>query len=95
MSADDQAERHEEALRRTSPTRELPQDFDSWHTSDNTGGSRAADTWSSGGAMPGVITPDLQGPTKALQYPDTAGSGFAEGNNNAEDIFRNPHGGRR
>jgi hypothetical protein len=87
-ASEDQAKYHEEALRRASPTRELPADFVDWRQSDATGGLQTGDTWSSGGIMPGVTTPDLQGPTKALTYPDNPGGEFAEGNDNAEDIIR-------
>jgi hypothetical protein len=90
---DDQAEVNREAWRRSNPYGEIPPGAPPQAIPANAG-LNIGDTWSSGVAMPGVETPDLQGPTKPLHYPDTAGGGFSEGNHNTEDIIRNPHGRR-
>ena len=98
-TVEEQAARHAEACRRANPAREIPEGEPGHDIINRPAGfgvgpntMSSGDTWSSGGAMPGVETPDLQGPTKPLTYPDNAGGGFAEGNHNTEDIIR---GGRR
>ncbi len=54
--------------------------------------ARGFDAWSASGALPGVVTPDLQGPQPPLGFGVVpVPSGFQEGNANTLDIFHNPH----
>jgi hypothetical protein len=93
---DEQAAAHAEAWRRSNPNNELqggtpPEGYISANA-----GLQAGDMWSSGGEMPGVMTPDLQGPTPPLAPGVTpVAEDFGEGNFNVEEIVRNPHGWRR
>jgi hypothetical protein len=66
---EDQAALAAEAYRRANPYGEIPAGSPPEGASTGAG-LQIGDTWSSGGEMPGMTTPDLQGPTRALGYPD-------------------------
>ena len=75
-TVEEQAARHAEACRRANPAREIPEGEPGHDIINRPAGfgvgpntMSSGDTWSSGGAMPGVETPDLQGPTKPLTSP--------------------------
>jgi hypothetical protein len=93
-----QAERHTEAYRRAHPNREIFADEPGSDVATNAGlhigpaNIPAHDTWSSGGAMPGVTTPDNQGPENPFGRELTESPRIDIGRANTEDIVR---GGRR
>ena len=98
MSVEEQAALHAEAYRRAHPGREIPEGSPPIGVPENGGfrigpetvrNPKAADTWSSGGNMPGIMTPDLQGPEPPLGQTAVAP---VETPRNMEDIIRNPHG---
>jgi len=90
-TTDDQAAIHAEAWRRSSPDRTVPEGAPPHGVTTNAGlgigvvTPKTNDTWSSGGAMPGVTTPDLQGPKGDITGNS---AGFEQGNANTEDIVR-------
>lgn len=59
-TVEDQAALNAEAWRRSDPNREIPADAPP-STAPSGAGLQIGDMWSSGGMMPGVTTPDLQG----------------------------------
>jgi hypothetical protein len=98
----EQAARHAEACRRAHPNREIPEGEPGHDLINQTAGLHlgpntmsSGDTWSSGGMMPGVETPDLQGPEQPFGPPVTPVPNIDIGGANLEDIVRSPLGGRR
>jgi hypothetical protein len=87
-TVEDQALHHAEAHRRLNEIAGGP-------TDTATGlPTRTMDSWSSGGQMNGVMTPDLQGPeplAPGVGVVVPVSSGFEEGNANFEQIVNNPH----
>jgi hypothetical protein len=95
-SIDEQAALAAEAWRRASGNGEVPAGAPPQGYVGANAGVIAADTWSSGGQMPGVMTPDLQGPEQPLSGSSVTpvDENFGEGNFNVADIVRNHSGSR-
>jgi hypothetical protein len=85
-TVEDQAARHAEAYRRANPTREIPAGSPPEGAATGAG-LQIGDMWSSGGAMPGVTTPDDQGPEPPLGPPITESPRIDIGGRNTEDII--------
>jgi hypothetical protein len=94
-SIDQQAEAHAEAWRRSNPNSEIPEGAPPASYAPANAGLKSTDTWNWAGGLE-MTTPDLQGPQPPLKPGVTSvAENFCEGNFNAEQIFKNPHGWSR